>query len=262
MEPCILEGFAGGVPAAGFPRAEAAALQSRLAGRVVLEDAFPDPLRTVAGVDVSVREVGGAAWAFACIAVLEWGTWKILRVAVASRPVDFPYIPGLLSFRELPVILEAARELPEWPGLFLVDGAGRGHPRFFGIACHLGLATGRPAVGVAKSRLVGVRGPVPAERGSQVPLLLGNVRVGTVLRTRAGVRPLYVSPGHLVSVPSSAGLVMGACSRYRLPEPVRLAHRLAGEAGRSYPSRFPVENLIAVVDDTEVRTDRYSSREG
>jgi len=262
VEPCILEGLAGGVPAAGFPRSEAAALQSRLAGRVVFEDFFPDPPGTVAGVDVSVREVGGAAWSFACIAVMEWGTWKILRVAGASRPVDFPYIPGLLSFRELPVILEAARQLPEWPGLFLVDGAGMGHPRFFGIACHLGLATGRPAVGVAKSRLVGVHDPVPGERGSQVPLLLGNVKVGTVLRTRAGVRPLYVSPGHLVSVPSSARLVMGACSRYRLPEPVRLAHRLAGEAGRSSSGQFSVENLIAVVDDTEVKKDPYSSREG
>ncbi len=262
MEPCILEGLAGGVPAAGFPRSEAAALQSRLAGRVVFEDFFPDPPGTVAGVDVSVREVGGAAWSFACIAVMEWGTWKILRVAGASRPVDFPYIPGLLSFRELPVILEAARQLPEWPGLFLVDGAGMGHPRFFGIACHLGLATGRPAVGVAKSRLVGVHDPVPGERGSQVPLLLGNVKVGTVLRTRAGVRPLYVSPGHLVSVPSSARLVMGACSRYRLPEPVRLAHRLAGEAGRSSSGQCSVENLIAVVDDTEVKKDPYSSREG
>jgi len=262
VEPCILEGFAGGIPTAGFSWAEAAALQSRLAGRAVFEDAFPEPPGTVAGVDVSVQEVRGAAWAFACIAVMEWGTWKVLRVAGASRPVDFPYIPGLLSFRELPVILEAARDLPEWPGLFLVDGAGMGHPRFFGIACHLGLATGRPSVGVAKRRLVGIHDPVPAEKGSQVPLVLGNARVGTVLRTRSGVRPLYVSPGHLVSVSSCAGLAMAACTRYRLPEPVRLAHRLAGEAGRYFSSRHSVENLIAVVDDTEAGTDLYLSREG
>jgi len=229
VEPCILEGFAGGIPTAGFSWAEAAALQSRLAGRAVFEDAFPDPPGTVAGVDVSVREVRGAAWAFACIVVMEWGTWKVLRVAGASRPVDFPYIPGLLSFRELPVILEAARDLPEWPGLFLVDGAGRGHPRFFGIACHLGLATGRPAIGVAKSRLVGVHDPVPEAKGSRVPLLFRGMEVGSVLRTRTGIRPLYVSPGHFVSVTAAVELALAACTRFRLPEPIRKAHRLAGD---------------------------------
>jgi len=209
--------------------AEAAALQVRLSGRVSLEDARSGLPSTVAGVDVSIRRGPLGDVAVACIALMEWESWELLGVFRAEEPVRFPYIPGLLSFRELPVILRAAEGLPEPPGLFMVDGAGIAHPRFFGLACHLGVVTGCPSVGVAKSRLVGTHDPLPGERGSRVPLLVEGKEVGTVLRTRRGVRPLYVSPGHRVSLGTSGDLVLAACTRFRLPEPVRAAHKLAGD---------------------------------
>jgi deoxyribonuclease V len=214
--------------------ADAATLQLELAGRVVTEDGFSGMPLTVAGVDVSIRESPGGDQAIACIAVMEWGSWRVLSVAVAEDRVRFPYIPGLLSFRELPVILKAAERLSEWPGLFMVDGAGMAHPRFFGLACHLGVVSGCPSVGVAKSRLVGTHDPLPEARGSRVPLLVGGRVAGTVLRSRPGVRPLYVSPGHLVSVETSADLVLAACTRFRLPEPTRMAHKLAGDQNLLY----------------------------
>jgi deoxyribonuclease V len=218
------------LPPEGFTTADARALQEALAGKVSLQDALEGFPSTVAGVDVSVRRGPLGEKAAACIAVMEWGTWKPLQVVSAMAVVRFPYVPGLLSFRELPVILEAAKGLSSLPGLFLVDGAGLAHPRYFGLACHLGLALGCSSIGVAKSRLVGSHDPLPEARGSRVPLLVGGGKVaGTVLRTRSGVRPLYVSPGHGVSIETAACLVLAACPRYRLPEPIRLAHKLAGE---------------------------------
>jgi len=195
---------------------------------------MPWPPRTVAGVDVSIRKAGGRDWAAACIAVMEWGTWKLLQAAAWRGDARFPYVPGLLSFRELPLILEAAASLENWPDLFLVDGAGLAHPRFFGLACHLGVLTGCPSVGVAKSRLAGSHAPVPEAKGANVPLLLGGRIAGAVTRTRSGVRPLYVSPGHMVSLESAVSLVLGACTRYRLPEPIRMAHKLAGDQNLLY----------------------------
>ncbi len=214
--------------------AEAAELQVRLSGRVSLEDARNGFPLTVAGVDVSIRRESFEDVAVACIALMEWGNWRLLAVFRAAEPVRFPYIPGLLSFRELPVILRAAERLPEPPDLFMVDGAGIAHPRFFGLACHLGVVTGCPSVGVAKSRLVGTHEPLPEDRGSSVPLLFEGKVAGTVLRTRRGVRPLYVSPGHRVSLGTSADLALAACTRFRLPEPVRAAHKLAGDQTSLY----------------------------
>jgi len=223
----------------GFPEgcmspADAAALQLELAGRVVCEDGFQGLPGTVAGVDVSIRKSPGGDRAVACIVVMVWGSWKILAVATAVDKVQFPYIPGLLSFRELPVILKAVDRLSEWPDFFMVDGAGMAHPRFFGLACHLGVVSGCPSVGVAKSRLVGTHDPLPEARGSRVPLLVGGRVTGTVLRSRSGVRPLYVSPGHSVSLETSADLVLASCTRFRLPEPIRAAHKLAGDQNLLY----------------------------
>jgi deoxyribonuclease V len=214
--------------------ASAAALQAELASKVSLEDAGNRPLSVVAGVDVSIRRGPNGDLAVGCIATMEWGSWKILAVDTAVDRVRFPYIPGLLSFRELPVILKAAEKLSGWPDLFMVDGAGLAHPRFFGLACHLGIVTGCSSVGVAKSRLVGTHAPVSEARGSSAPLFVGDRVAGTVLRTRFGVRPLYVSPGHLVSLESAVSLVMGACTRFRLPEPIRAAHKLAGDQNLLY----------------------------
>lgn len=218
----------------GLSPADAVVLQLELAGRVVPEDGFRGMPGTVAGVDVSIRKSPGGDRAIACIAVMEWGTWRLLSVAIAEDRVRFPYIPGLLSFRELPVILKAAERLSEWPGLFMVDGAGMAHPRFFGLACHLGVVSGCPSVGVAKSRLVGTHDPLPEARGSRVPLLVGGRVAGNVLRSRSGVRPLYVSPGHFVSLDTSADLVLASCTRFRLPEPTRMAHKLAGDQNLLY----------------------------
>lgn len=208
---------------------DAVNLQLELAERVLLEDAFSGMPLTVAGVDVSIRRSPGGDQAIGCIAVMEWGSWRLLSTSFAEDRVRFPYIPGLLSFRELPVILKAAERLSERPGLFMVDGAGIAHPRSFGLACHLGVLFGCPSIGVAKSRLLGTHDPLPEARGSKVPLLVEGKTVGTVLRTRRGVRPLYVSPGHRVSLETSAALVLAACTRFRLPEPIRAAHKLAGD---------------------------------
>jgi len=229
-----VEGLEDGLPAAGLSPSLAAALQERMAAGVSLEDRLAGPPLTVAGVDVSIRRSPGGDLAVACIAVMEWGSWQMITFATAKDRVRFPYVPGLLSFRELPVILKAAEDLSEWPGLFMVDGAGLGHPRFFGLACHLGVLSGCPSVGVAKSRLVGTHAPLPECRGSRVPLEFGGRTAGIVLRTRSGVRPLYVSPGHAVSLEASADLVLASCTRYRLPEPIRMAHKLAGDQNLLY----------------------------
>jgi deoxyribonuclease V len=136
-------------------------------------------------------------------------------------------VPGLLSFRETPAVLEALGRLSERPDLLLCDGQGYAHPRRFGLACHLGVLTGLPSIGVAKSRLIGTHGALPKEKGAWVPLLDGDEAVGAVLRTRDGVAPLYVSIGHRVSLPTAIRWVLACTTRYRLPETTRQAHRLA-----------------------------------
>ena len=136
-------------------------------------------------------------------------------------------MPGLLSFRELPVVLEALEQLSTPPDLVLCDGQGIAHPRRFGIACHLGLLTDIPSIGVAKSRLCGTHEQPPNQRGAWTPLYLGEEVIGAVLRTRCGVKPLYISPGHRISLDTAIRMVMACCTRYRLPETTRYAHRLA-----------------------------------
>jgi deoxyribonuclease V len=147
--------------------------------------------------------------------------------ARVERPTNFPYVPGLLSFRELPAGLAAIEQLPEAPEAVLCDGQGYAHPRRFGLACHLGLALDLPSVGVAKSRLIGTHDEPGETRGAWTPLLDGNEVVGAVLRTRMGIRPLYVSIGHRLSLESALRLVLRATGRYRLPEPLRRADRLS-----------------------------------
>ncbi|MCX7789817.1 MAG: deoxyribonuclease V [Chloroflexaceae bacterium] len=200
------------------------ALQERLRHQVLLADDF-GPLRTVAGVDVGFEE--GGAVARAAVVVLDFDSLVPVAHALARRPVTFPYVPGLLSFREAPAILEALAHLPAPPDLLICDGQGIAHPRRFGIACHLGLLSGLPAIGCAKSLLVGFHAPVPDARGARAPLLHQREQVGWVLRTRPGVKPVYISPGHRVSLASSADLALRLVTRYRLPEPIRYAHNLA-----------------------------------
>lgn len=203
---------------------EAIALQNELRAQVVLSDDF-GPLQRVAGVDAGFEEEGRIVRA--AVVVLSFPALHPLDYAVAREPVHFPYIPGLLSFREAPAILSALALLGEQPDLIICDGQGIAHPRRFGIACHLGLLSGIPAIGCAKSLLIGRHAELPAERGAHVPLFDGAEQIGVVLRTRERTRPVYVSPGHRVGMASAVELVMSCTTRYRLPETTRAAHNLA-----------------------------------
>lgn len=203
---------------------EAVAFQRELARRVETADRF-GPLARVAGVDVGFEE--GGRITRAAVAVLDAATLAPLESAIARLPTVFPYIPGLLSFREAPAILEALGKLSRPPDLLLVDGQGIAHPRRCGLACHLGVTADIPSIGVAKSRLVGTHAELPAEKGAWVPLLDRGEVIGAVLRSRTGVTPLYISPGHRVSLASAIALTLACTTRYRLPETTRAAHHLA-----------------------------------
>jgi len=209
---------------------QAVALQRRLAARLDLSSPLPAPLRTVAGVDVSYEKHGELF--FAAVVVLSFPALTPVEEAFAVARVRFPYIPGLLSFRELPVLLDALRALRTVPDAVLVDGQGIAHPRRFGLASHLGLWLGLPTVGCAKSRLCGEHPEPGRRRGDRVPLTLEGGVVGTVLTTRDGVKPLYVSPGHRIGVAAAAELALACTGRYRMPEPTRLAHLLTNRLRR------------------------------
>jgi deoxyribonuclease V len=203
---------------------EAIALQQELRYQISTDDDF-DAITTVAGVDVGFEARGAVTRA--AVAVLDYPALTLRGTAIARRPTEFPYIPGLLSFREVPAVLEALQQLSAAPDLLLCDGQGYAHPRRFGIACHLGLLAGIPAIGVGKSRLVGTHPELALERGARQYLHHHNEIIGMVLRTRAGVKPVYVSSGHRISLGSAVDFVLACTGRYRLPEPIRHAHRLA-----------------------------------
>jgi len=198
-------------------------LQERLRERIVLRPLPREP-KLVAGADVSIDTRAGRLYAGAV--VMELPDLEPLEVRSACAPIPFPYVPGLLSFREAPVLLDAFRKLACRPDVVLLDGQGLAHMRGLGLACHVGLWLGVPTVGCAKSRLVGEHREVAPERGRRATLRYRGRIVGTVLRTRDGVKPVYVSPGHLADVRSSAALVLRCARRFRLPEPTRAAHAL------------------------------------
>jgi deoxyribonuclease V len=203
---------------------EAMALQEELRGRVIREDRI-GTVRRVAGVDVGFEQDGNVTRA--AVAVLSFPGLELQDSALAREPTRFPYVPGLLSFREAPAVLEAFARLRLAPDLLLYDGHGFAHPRRFGIASHVGLLLDLPAIGVAKTRLIGEHGRVPAAKGGWTPLTDGSEVIGAVVRTRAGVKPLFVSIGHRVSLETAVHYVMACVTRYRLPETTRWAHRLA-----------------------------------
>ena len=186
---------------------------------------------TICGVDAAY--VNGQTVAAAV--VYDYPTLTCREDAVAALPTTFPYIPGYLSFREGPAILAAINRLSTLPDLFIVDGQGIAHPRGIGIAAFLGVLLDRPTIGSAKSLLVGTYDEPPADRGSRTPLFYRGQTVGAVLRTRQGIRPLFVSPGHLVTIDEAVDIVLGCCTRYRLPEPQRAADRLVGIKKRQFP---------------------------
>ena len=218
FDPALLPPWDGDVAAAR-------ALQQALAMRVSLHDEVPEPLRLIAGVDVGFEDQG--AITRAAVVLLDAGSLAQVEQVVARRPTAMPYIPGLLSFRELPAVLDALARLSRVPQLIFVDGLGIAHPRGLGIAAHLGVITGLPTIGVAKSILVGTHAPLGERRGDRVDLRYRGQTIGTVLRSKDGVRPLIVSPGHRVSLAGAPEYVLACCTRYRLPEPTRLADRLA-----------------------------------
>lgn len=203
---------------------EAVAIQQRLRGEVETTDRL-EPVTRVAGVDVGFEDGGRVTRA--AVAVLSFPELVLVEQAVARQPTRFPYVPGLLSFREVPAVLEALKQLDTPPDLLLCDGQGIAHPRRFGIACHLGVLCGLPAIGVAKTRLIGRHRDLPEERGAWVPLEDKGETIGAVLRTRKGVAPLYISPGHRVSLETAIRFVLACAPRYRLPETTRRAHNLA-----------------------------------
>lgn len=205
---------------------EAIAIQKRLCDAVVREDRLGE-VQTVAGVDVGFEENNTITRA--AVAVLHFPELTVAETAVARRPTTFPYIPGLLSFREVPAVLDALRKLSKLPDLLLCDGQGVAHPRRFGIACHLGVLVDLPSIGVAKSRLTGRHEPLAEEKGTHRPLRDRGETVGMVLRTRTNVRPLYVSIGHRVTLETAVAYVLRCTPKYRLPETTRQAHRLASQ---------------------------------
>jgi len=203
---------------------EAVAIQRVLRDQIVLKDRF-SAIRRVAGIDVGYDK--SAAVCRAAVVVLNFPELESVESVVIDSVPRFPYVPGLLSFREIPVILLALGKLTIMPDLLLCDGQGIAHPRRFGVACHLGLLTDLPAIGVGKTRLTGVYDEPGREKGCRTPLTDKGEVIGTVLRTRTGVRPLFVSPGHLISLESSVHFTLQCLSRYRLPETTRHAHRLS-----------------------------------
>ncbi len=208
--------------------AKAREIQEHLRHRVINEDRLGE-VNTVAGVDVGFEDQGSITRA--AVVVLSYPELQLLDRVIACTPTRFPYLPGLLSFREIPAVLKAFENLETVPDLVLCDGQGIAHPRRFGIACHIGLLTNLPTIGVAKSRLVGTHAEPPQERGSHVPLLDKDEQIGVVLRTRKGVRPLFISVGHRISLATAIQYVMGCTPRYRLPETTRRADRIASNRG-------------------------------
>lgn len=210
--------------------AQAIALQKELAGQVDAHTPLDlDHLKTVAGVDVSVKN----NISHAAVVVMSYPEFEILEAVTATMSTKFPYIPGLLSFREGEVILEAHQQLKLTPDVYIFDGMGIAHPRRLGIAAHIGLWLDRPTVGCSKTHLFGRYSEPDLERGSMSPLIAQNKdqseTIGMVLRTRTNVQPVYISPGNHATIETAVELVLSCTPRYRLPEPIRAAHNTAGQ---------------------------------
>lgn len=202
--------------------AEAQTIQEHIRTRIITHDAYGS-IQTVAGVDTGYS--GDSA--LAAVVVLAFPSLEVLDYAVARRQIDFPYVPGYLAFREVPAVLDALASLRITPDLLICDGHGLAHPRRCGIASHLGVLTDLPSIGCAKSLLVGTHEPIPDVRGAWTPLYHQGEVVGAALRTRPGVRPVYVSIGHRVTLETAIRFVMACVTRYRLPETTRAADALA-----------------------------------
>lgn len=210
----------------GLPPKEAIQLQSDLA--VQLIDNTPidiDSLTHIAGVDVSVKDnVSQAA-----VVVLTFPDLQVVETVLASQPTSYPYIPGLLTFREGPVLQEAFEKLEIVPDVFIFDGMGQIHPRRMGIAAHLGLWLDKPTIGVGKTHFIGEYDTPAIDKGAYSSLVYKGSQLGVVLRTRRNVKPVYISVGHKADLASAIDLIMRVSPKYKLPEPIRQAHNAAGQ---------------------------------
>jgi len=208
-------------------RERAVEIQKNLRSHICLDKAR-GPIRCVAGADVASSKRTDAVWAG--VAVLRYPELEVLEERWVRGESHFPYVPGLLSFREIPALLQVMEDLQTDPDVILCDGQGIAHPRGFGLACHLGLVLEKPTIGCAKSRLVGQFSEVGTDKGSHAELWHEKQVIGAVARTRSGVKPLFVSPGHRMTLDASLKVVFGCCKKYRVPEPIRLAHALVNKA--------------------------------
>jgi len=218
-------------------QAEAIATQDRLRPQVSLAGAVPDPLRRIAGLDVAYAvddsRVAGA------VTVLDADTLDVIETATVLRPVEFPYVPGLLAFREIPALLDCLAELTHVPDVLVCDGYGLAHPRRFGLACHLGVLTDLPTFGVAKTAFIGTFADPASPRGSHSDLVDDSVDapevIGRVLRTQTATKPVFVSTGHRISLDAATELTLRLTPKYRLPETTRQADQACRRALASAP---------------------------
>jgi deoxyribonuclease V len=205
---------------------EAIGIQDSLKSRLLFKK-LPKAINYVAGCDVSCSKNTNLGWAG--IVILTYPDFIRVEKKWAKGMLDFPYIPGLLSFREIPLLLEAFQKLEIEPDLILCDGQGIAHPRGLGLAAHLGLLIDKPSIGCAKKRLVGEFREVGSIKGDLSPLFYKGKKVGAVIRTKTGVKPLFVSPGYAVTIEDAIEMVLSCVDRYRIPEPIRQAHLLVNQ---------------------------------
>jgi deoxyribonuclease V len=214
---------------------EAKAAQKEMATRVILEDDINRPIEHIGGVDVSNTPFDPAKMVFGAVVVCSYSSLSIVETSTQADEQKFPYIPGLLGFREVPTIIQAYKKLSLFPDLIMVDGHGVSHPRGLGVASHLGVLLDTPTIGVAKSILVGTpAASLPEEVGSMVPLLWKGREIAMVVRTKKRCSPLIVSVGHKISLKTATQLVIGCLKKYRLPEPTRYAHLAANKYRREF----------------------------
>lgn len=204
---------------------QAMELQKQLAFQVIRTDDFEKPIKTVAGIDLGYDAKNDTSRAV--VVVLSFPELELIESAEALMPIQFPYFPSLLSFRETPVAIKALEKLKIAPDLILCDGQGIAHPRRFGIACHIGLLTDKPSIGVAKSILTGKFENLGETRGSVAPLISRNEQIGAAVRTKDKTQPVYVSVGHRISLETAVKYVLQCAPKYRLPETTRLADKMA-----------------------------------